>query len=97
MGVVTRAALFLLGMCCVASADGFGVDDQTASQLQPFHGQGQAPTDVRTNIYVSVAVEKLTNVDDTNFLFEGVFRYVGIALQQNWTSAMGSGILHRNQ
>ena len=70
----------LLVSCMIAtfvamrSVGGFGIDEETASQLQPFYGQNSAPVNGTTNIYISMGVEKLTNVDDANFLFEGVFR-----------------------
>ena len=52
----------------------FGVDEEKASALQPFYGSGDVAPNETTTLYVSVGVEKITNVDDGNFLFEGVFR-----------------------
>lgn len=67
-----RALLLLTALACVV--EGLGIEKATASKLQPFYGQLEAP-ETTTNVFISVGVEKITNVDDGNFLFEGVFRY----------------------
>lgn len=52
---------------------GFGIQEDDASKLQPFFGQNAAPENT-TDVFVSVQLDKLTKIDEENFLFEGVFQ-----------------------
>lgn len=58
----------VLGLC-----NGYGLDVDTASRLQPFYGQNAAPSG-NTDVHITVGLQKITNLDDTNYQFEGIFR-----------------------
>ena len=65
----------LLWLSCICSLVACsGVDNDIASKLQPFFGQNNRTTQDDVTVFVSVGFEKLTDVDENKFLFEGVFR-----------------------
>jgi hypothetical protein len=72
MRPAARAALAAAAALLAAAA-------ASAQQLSPFLGQGAAPP-VQTDVYVTVVLDRLLSVDDTNYRFEAV-----LYIQLSWT------------